>query len=126
MRTTLTVAMCVLSGLLVCSRAHADEPKYPKAECVPACTDAPACGKACTGTSGPHWTQCCFPRSNCPDDYCANLLPRQCWLPYPSFYKCVPAGACARPDGCSKEKDRRSWWFVPTPQGLHDAIWAHP
>src|SRR5262249_14116661 len=50
------------------------------------------CGSGCGGL---HWTHECFPRGGCPDDYCPNPFPRQCWPPYPLFYRCVPAGECA-------------------------------
>lgn len=126
MRIAFVAILCQAILLVGCLRCRGEEPKYPKAALVPSCTDAPACAKPCAGPGGLHWTNCCFPRSGCPDDYCPNSYPRQCWLPYPSFYKCVPAGACAPSDGCATGKDKRTWWFVPKPQAFHDAIWSQP
>jgi hypothetical protein len=71
-------------------------------------------------TSGLRWTVGCFPRCGCPDDYTANPYPRQCWPPYPAYYRCVPAGA----GGLGKEK--LTWWFLPTPQALREALWCQP
>jgi hypothetical protein len=79
-----------------------------------------ACGDNCGGL---HWTHDCFPRNACPDDYCPNPYPRQCWPPYPFFYRCVPAGDCA---GCRKRTDDLSWWFIPKPGTLREAIGWRP
>jgi len=74
-------------------------------------------GSCATHSNGP---QCCFPRNSCPDDYSANPLPRQCWPEYPPFYRCVPAGDCA---GYNHENAKLTWWFIPKPQALRDALW---
>jgi hypothetical protein len=79
------------------------------------------CGSDCGGL---HWTHECFPRSGCPDDYCPNPFPRQCWPPYPLFYRCVPAGDCA--DCRDRSADDLSWWFIPKPRTLHEAIGWRP
>jgi hypothetical protein len=126
MRTAFAAFLGVAIILVVGVQSRGEESKYPKAAPAPACTDGPVCEKPCSGPGSSHWTNCCYPRSGCPDDYCPNSYPRQCWLPYPSYYKCVPAGACSRSDACAAQKDKRSWWFVPTPQALRDALWFQP
>jgi hypothetical protein len=82
------------------------------------CVGKGPCGGSCGSFSSGF--RCCFPPNNCPDDYCPNPLPRQCWTEYPPFYRCVPAGDCA---GCGNEKGKLSWWFIPKPQALRDALW---
>ncbi len=72
------------------------------------------------------WTLCCFPRRCCPDDYCAKPYPRQCWPAYPPFYRCVPAGECAHPSCVGVGNEKLTWWFVPTPRALHEALWCQP
>ena len=72
------------------------------------------------------WTFGCFPRRGCPDDYCPHLYPRQCWPPYPPFYRCAPASDCAAGTGCDRAADRLTWWFIPTPRALREAVWRQP
>ena len=68
----------------------------------------------------------CFPRSTCPDDYCPNPYPRQCRPPYPPFYRCVPAGECAHPPCVGVGNEKLTWWWIPTPRALHEALWLQP
>ncbi|SRR6266849_6736217 len=79
---------------------------------------APGCGL--------HWSRDCFPHGGCPDDYCGNPYPRQCWPPYPAFYRCVPAGDCAGYECGKSGQGRLTWWFIPTPRALRDALWLRP
>jgi len=83
------------------------------------------CGGDCgNGCGGLHWSHECFPRGGCPDDYCPNPFPRQCWPPYPLFYRCVPAGECA--DCRDRSTDDLTWWFIPKPRALREAIGWRP
>jgi hypothetical protein len=75
---------------------------------------------------GLHRTRDCFPHNSCPDDYQPKPLPRLCWPTYPSYYRCVPAGDSSGPTCGSPGKDRLTWWFIPTPWALRDALWLHP
>jgi hypothetical protein len=87
-------------------------------------SDSHGCTASCgTNCGGLHWSHDCFPRGGCPDDYCPNPFPRQCWPPYPVFYRCVPAGDCA---GCRQRSDDLSWWFIPKPRTLRDAVGWRP
>jgi hypothetical protein len=84
---------------------------------------------SCSSNGGPHglhWTHACFPRCGCPDDYCPHPYPPPCPSPYPPFYLCGPAGDCGHAPVGSHARDRLSWWFVPTPRALADAIWCRP
>lgn len=83
----------------------------------PPAEKANCCG-SCGATSG--GDRCCFPRNACPDDYCDKPFPRQCWPDYPPFYRCVPAGDCA---GYGNGKENLTWWFIPKPQALREALW---
>jgi len=98
-----------------------DPPPVPAGAAVPV---APTGGLG-GGLAGHHWTQACFPRCGGPDDYRANPYPRQCWGPYPDFYRYVPAGIPLL-DQCETRRDRRTWWFLPTPAALRDALWPGP
>jgi hypothetical protein len=93
---TLLVLLC---GLAVCEQGQAQESGGVTKNCPEATP--------------------CFPRNGCRDDYRPNPWPRQCWLPYPPYYQCVPAG-----DG--RKKDKLTWWFLPTPRALHEAVWWRP
>jgi hypothetical protein len=73
-----------------------------------------------------HWTRACFPRCGCPDDYCPNPLPRQCWPPYPPFYQCVPAGDFVHPPCVGVGNEKLTWWWIPTPRALREALWCQP
>src|SRR5215831_14390266 len=113
----------LLSALVACAPGFGQEPRQ-----VPftACTEGPAGGSSCDGPKGLHWTLGCFPRHGCPDDYSPNPYPRQCWPPYPPFYRCVPAGDGALPGRCGSGKDKLTWWFILTPQALREALWCQP
>ena len=64
----------------------------------------------------------CVSCPGCPDDYCPNPYPRQCGCGYPGFYRCVPAGERALPEGQGRGKDKLTWWFIPTPRALCEAL----
>jgi hypothetical protein len=97
-------------------------PASPCASCTPCAT-----GESCGGNTGCcRWTCSCFPRGGCPDDYCPHPLPRQCWPPYPPFYRCVPAGHCAHPPCVGVGNENLTWWWIPTPRALRDALWCKP
>jgi hypothetical protein len=118
--------LCVLVGLIVCTNGHGQEVKRPPDSAVNIYATTPAWDSVCSGLKGSSWTASCFPRCGCADDYCANPYPRQCWPPYPPFYKCVPAGDGGPGLGCVAAKDKLSWWFIPTPQALREAVWWRP
>jgi len=117
-------------------RVQAIDPKSENASSQPvrqaSCSESGCCASnsnGCTtccgsGCGGLHWTRECFPHNACPDDYCPSPFPRQCWPPYPSFYRCVPAGDCA---GCrDRSTDDLTWWFIPKPRALREAIGWQP
>jgi hypothetical protein len=117
--------LCLLGALLTCAGSLAQAPSPPAASFVTPCTLGPLRGlpEATTGCCG--WVRGCFPRCGCPDDYCPIPYPRPCWPPYPPFYQCVPAGHCGPSDGGQGTR-RLTWWFLPTPQALREALWCHP
>src|SRR5262249_7872718 len=78
------------------------------------------------GPGGCRWSLFCFPRCDCPDDYCAHPYPRQCWPPYPPFYRCGPAGDCGHPPCTGVGNEGLSWWWIPTPRALREALWRQP
>jgi hypothetical protein len=86
------------------------------------CPENAPCGTA----AGCLWTQYCFPRAGCPDDYVPNPLPRFCQPLYPPFYKCVPAGEGCTSCGNGPGQPRISLWFLPTPRTLREALWFQP
>jgi hypothetical protein len=94
----------------------------PRAVCG-ACATGESCGSG-PGCCG--WVRTCFPRRGCCDDYCPNPYPRQCWLPYPPFYRCVPAGECVHPSCVGVGNEKLTWWWIPTPRALRDALWCDP
>lgn len=109
MKTVPAVALGLLAALGAGPAVRGQQP-----------TEAPA---AAHRWPCPDWTRNCFPRCGCPDDYCPHPYPRQCWPPYAPFYQCVPAGDC----GCGGHgHGSLTWWFIPTPQALHDALWMKP
>jgi hypothetical protein len=115
MRTASMVCLCLLGALIVAGHLRGQGP----------CTSCSAEGEV-AGPNGLHWARSCFPRPCCPDDYCPRPLPRQCQPAYPPFYRCVPAGDCPGP-GCTPHgQGRLTWWFLPTPRALREAIWCHP
>jgi hypothetical protein len=119
MTMTSRLLLICATMIAVSTVSIAQDPKsVPATETV-----CPTCGKQC-GPRGVHWTDGCFPRCGCCDDYCPRPLPRQCVPCYPPFYKCVPAG-----DGCcccDPNKRKLSCWFLPTPRALKDALWFQP
>jgi hypothetical protein len=113
----------MLGPLFIAGLALGQQPgPGPACPGASACTQTPCCGSPCSGPHGLNWTRSCFPCKSCPDDYCPNPYPRQCWPPYPPFYQCVPAGTCCR----DTNKDRLTWWFLPRPRSLREALWCHP
>jgi hypothetical protein len=123
MKNAIAVLLCLVSPVVVCAQA----PGQPPVPASPTgCPEGPSCISSSGGPHGLHWTRCCFPRNGCPDDYCPNPYPRPCWPPYSPFCQCVPAGNCGQ-SGCSgRDKDRLTWWFLPTPRALREAIWCQP
>src|SRR5215472_5738662 len=110
-RSSLTLS-CVFGLFVACTELRAQDARPTTAGTETLCASAPRCCASCGCLSGLHWTRVCFPRCGCPDDYCPNPYPRQCWMPYPPFYRCVPAGDCSRPRGDREGKDRLTWWFI--------------
>ena len=126
MRTAFLALLGLLSGPVACAQGLGQESWPGLAGPVPACTQGPMCGGGCGNLKCLRWTWGCFPRHGCPDDYCPNPCPRQCWPPYPPFYQCVPAGACTHPPCVGVGNERLTWWFIPTPRALHEALWCQP
>jgi hypothetical protein len=109
-----------------CGPGPGQEPgRAPAVPCA-GCTRTPPghSGGKCTDCF--LWTLGCFPRGGCCDDYCPHPFPRQCWPPYPPFYRCVPAGNCAHPPCVGVGNEGLTWWWVPTPRALRDALWCKP
>src|SRR5579871_1487050 len=115
---TLTL-LGLLGALAAGVPGFSQEPRLVPTSPAPAVIypDGPPSGAPCVPSKCFGWTRACFPRCGCPDDYCPTPLPRQCWEPYPPFYRCVPAGDCD--PGCNGRRiDRLTWWFIPTPRAL--------
>jgi hypothetical protein len=126
MKNASPALLSLLVALVTCVSGLGQEAGPAPAGPVAARCEAPACAAHGGGTNCWSWTLFCFPRHGCPDDYCPNPYPRQCWPPYPPFYRCVPAGACAPPGCDGRQTDRLTWWFIPTPRALHEALWCQP
>src|SRR5437868_6555953 len=101
MKKALGSILALVTCLIGYAYCEAQEPQPAKQ--VSTWMEAPSCASPCASPICGNHSKCCtaaapflgcFPRSTCPDDYCPNPLPRQCWLPYPAFYQCVPAGQC--------------------------------
>jgi hypothetical protein len=119
MKSPLAALLCLLGAVAVWAPSWAQEAAPAPASSITPCP-------AAAEPYGCHWTRDCFPRHGCPDDYCPNPFPRQCWPPYPPFYQCVPAGDCAAAGHCGPGKVRLTWWFLPTPRALCEALWCQP
>jgi hypothetical protein len=117
MKRTVAVILSLLGALAVCAPALGQPP---------ADAPAPAWPPQNCRRTGLGWASSCFPRCGCLDDYCPHPYPRQCCPPYPAFYTCAPAGDCAAAGACGRQSDRLTWWFLPTPQALRDALWPRP
>src|SRR6266568_3615263 len=120
MRNSLIISLCLLSVLIGCPGAFGQqlEPSQAYSGWFSQSSGTTPMESACGGSSCPNpggfrWTANCFPRNKCPDDYCPNPFPRQCWPPYPSFYRCVPAGDCSSPGCRDRSTENLSWWFLP-------------
>src|SRR5262245_4402137 len=114
MKTVSSALLCLASALVACAQGPDQGPRREPASPAIISNEGPACGLLPPGSKSCGWTTSCFPRCNCPDDYCPNPLPRQCWPPYPPFYKCVPAGACTHPPCVGVGNEKLTWWWVPT------------
>lgn len=126
MKHAAAMLLCLQVALVAGVPGRGQEPR-PVSPGPPAVSiDVPACGFHWEGPKGLHWTHGCFPRCGCPDDYCPTPCPRQCWPPYPPFYRCVPAGACAHPPCVGVGNEGLTWWFLPTPRALREALWCQP
>jgi hypothetical protein len=114
MKTATLALLWLQIALVACASEPAPEPAPMLL------TPAKTCPSGCL------WTYGCFPRYGCPDNYCPNPLPRQCWPPYPPFYRCVSAGECGHPPCVGVGHERLTWWFMPTPRALREALWCQP
>jgi len=126
MKTVSHVLLGLTTVLAACAPGRGQAPQQVPPSTTVFYSEVPNAKPPCAGTSGLHWARDCFPRWGCPDDYCPNPYPRQCWPPYPTFYRCVSAGDCGAKDGCGHANERLTWWFIPTPQALRDALWLRP
>jgi len=126
MRNTFPLVLGLVGTLLAIVPALAQEARSSPACPLPTWSEKPGCESHGSGPGCCHWTVGCFPRHGCPDDYCPNPYPRQCWPPYPPFYHCVPAGCCAHPPCVGVGNEKLTWWFIPTPRALREALWCRP
>jgi hypothetical protein len=126
MKRAASMLLCLLTVLAACVPGRCQETVPMSGGPFTTCTEAPVCGLPGVGPTGCHWTYGCFPRCGCPDDYCPHPYPRQCWPPYPSFYRCVPAGECCHPRCVGVGNEKLTWWFFPTPRALREALWCQP
>jgi hypothetical protein len=123
MKTASAVLLCLLIALARGETGIGQEPRQGPALIA---TQAPPCGSPGCQPQGLHWTLSCFPRCGCADDYCPHPCPPPCQPPYPPFYRCVPAGDYARPGCGGHGTNNLSWWFLPTPRALREALWCQP
>jgi hypothetical protein len=120
MRSTLVLTLALFGALAFTPRGFGQE----SASC-------PDCGARAARPPGA-WSRCfswasrCFPRCGCPDDYCPHPFPRQCWPPYPPYYSCMPAGDGVHPPCLGVGNEKLTWWWLPTPRALRDALWCRP
>src|SRR5262245_6850331 len=113
MKVTLRMLFGLAIGLLLVRTSDGQE------ACRPGLFPSDRTG-CCVKEAG--WTQRCFPRSGCADDYCRRPLPRQCWPCYPTFYRCVPAGECAC-QTCGNRREGVTWCIFPTCKAFTEAVW---
>src|SRR5262249_53314169 len=126
MKTVSSAILCLVSAVAACAQGPDQGPRQGPASPVITSIPGPACGAPGAGSKCCRWTTSCFPRCGCPDDYCPNPLPRQCRPPYLPFYQCVPAGDCAHPPCVGVGNEKLTWWFLPTPRALREALWCQP
>jgi hypothetical protein len=123
MKTAAAMTLCLLIAL---TRGQTGLGQKPREDPLLSAAPAPPRVSPGCGPQGLRWTLSYFPRCGCADDYCPHPYPPPCWPPYPPFYKCVPAGECARPGCGGQATSRLSWWFLPTPTALREALWCRP
>jgi hypothetical protein len=126
MKQATPALLCLLIALITRAPLLGQDAGPVPASPVSRSTEVPACGSHCVSLSCFRWTLGCFPRRCCADDYCPNPYPQPCWPPYPPFYRCAPAGDCTAPPCGSPGKEKLTWWFLPTPRALHEALWCQP
>ena len=124
MKPTSAALLCIHSALVAGVPAPGQDPSPVPASSCTTCTEVPARGPHGGGKGCCRWAHGCFPRWGCPDDYCPNPYPRQCWPPYPPFYQCVPAGDCVHPPCVGVGNEKLTWWWIPTPRALREALWC--
>src|SRR5262249_47154669 len=124
---SITIALLGVFGAWVADcQANAQQPRpAPVRPCIK-CAAAPAGAPNSDEKTTFHWAAGCFPRCNCPDDYCPTPLPRQCSPTYPPFYRCVAAGCCYHPPVTGVGNERLTWWWIPTPRALREALLWRP
>jgi hypothetical protein len=121
-----TASALLLFLLIALARTDTGLGQEPWKGPTPAGDQAPPCMAPGCRPSGLHWTISCFPRCGCADDYCPHPCPPPCHPPYPPFYRCVPAGGCTSPACGGHASNNLSWWFLPTPRALREALWCQP
>jgi hypothetical protein len=126
MKTASSALLGLLGVLVTCVPVPGQGPCPSPGSPVSTWVEAPPCRLPSASPDGCHWVRGCFPRGGCPDDYCPNPYPRQCWPPYPPFYKCVVAGNCGHPPCVGVGNEKLTWWWIPTPRALRDALWLQP
>jgi hypothetical protein len=126
MRNAIHLMLGLIGALAASVPGLAQESLPRPAAPLPTWSPEPPCKSDPGGRGSIHWTAGGFPRCNCPDDYCPKPFPQQCWPPYPPFYLCVPAGECAHPPCVGVGNEKLTWWWIPRPRALRDALWCNP
>ncbi len=123
------VLVCLLGLLTVCEfgeLAVSQEVTLASVRSSALLCDSLADGPSDCRTKSVPCVDCCFPASCCCDDYTPHPFPRSCFPVYPPGYQCVPAGdAASCPNACAN-KEKRSWWFLPTCHALRECVWLDP
>ena len=126
MRHSSRLVLGLMAVLTLSAPGLAQDSRPGSASPVTPCPASPTCDCHGSGAGCCRWTAGCFPLHGCPDDYCPNPFPRQCWPPYPPFYRCVPAGNCGHPPCVGVGNETLTWWWIPTPRALREALWCRP